>query len=95
MTNETNEDVKKGNYVYYARIIPQCGIYDVLDLKIQNVNDKYFTGTDKKDKKSYIFSYKNIDNCIFTHRGDALSKVLLAQNGNESVLSSETYYEEY
>ena len=44
--------VNKGDIIYYARIMPNLGIFDVYELKIRTVADTYFVGTDKRDKKS-------------------------------------------
>lgn len=45
MTKE-EANLHKGDYVYFARIIPKQGIYDVLDLKIRTVEDTYFVAQD-------------------------------------------------
>lgn len=42
--------LKKKDIVYYTRIIPNCGIYDLCELKVRGVYDGYFTGMDKHDK---------------------------------------------
>lgn len=42
--------MKKGDIVYYTRIIPSVGIYDLLELKIRTVADEYFAGMEKRDK---------------------------------------------
>ena len=60
-----NEIYKIGNTIYYARIMPTLGIYDVCELKIRTVADTYFVGTDKRDKRAYLFSYNAVGKCIF------------------------------
>ena len=89
-----NEIYKIGDIVYYARIMPTLGIYDVCELKIRTVSDTYFVGTDKRDKRAYLFSYNAVGKCIFSNRKDAVEKVITAEENSPKV-SKETYYEEY
>lgn len=89
-----NEIHKIGDIVYYARIMPTLGIYDVCELKIRTVTDTYFVGTDKRDKRAYLFSYNAVGKCIFSNRKEAVHKVITAEESSPKV-SKETYYEEY
>ena len=89
-----NEIHKIGDIVYYARIMPTLGIYDVCELKIRTVTDTYFVGTDKRDKRAYLFSYNAVGKCIFSNRKDAVEKAITAEEDSPKV-SKETYYEEY
>ena len=89
-----NEIHKIGEIVYYARIMPTLGIYDVCELKIRTVTDTYFVGTDKRDKRAYLFSYNAVGKCIFSNRKDAVEKAITAEEDSPKV-SKETYYEEY
>ena len=89
-----NEIHKIGDIVYYARIMPTLGTYDVCELKIRTVTDTYFVGTDKRDKRAYLFSYNAVGKYIFSNRKDAVEKVITAEESSPKV-SKETYYEEY
>ena len=89
-----NEIYKIGDIVYYARIMPTLGIYDVCELKIRTITDTYFVGTDKRDKRAYLFSYNAVGKCIFSNRKDAVEKVIMAEENSPKV-SKERYYEEY
>ena len=86
--------LKKKDIVYYARIIPNTGIYEVCELIVRTIADDYFAGMDKRDKRTYLFGYNAIDDTVFVDRKDALSKVKIAES-NKKDISSETYYEEY
>ena len=86
--------LKRNDIVYYARIIPNTGIYEVCELIIRTVADDYFAGMDKRDKRTYLFGYNAINNTVFVDRKDALNKVKIAES-NKKDISSETYYEEY
>ena len=89
-----SNELQIGDIVYYARIMPTLGIYDVCELKIRTVADTYFVGTDKRDKRAYLFSYNAVENCIFSNRKDAVEKAIVAEENSPKV-SKETYYEEY
>ena len=89
-----NEIHKIGDVVYYARIMPTLGIYDVCELKIRTITDTYFVGMDKRDKRAYLFSYNAVGKYIFSNRKDAVEKVIVTEESSPKV-SKETYYEEY
>ena len=88
------DKIRKNDIVYYARIMPRLGIFDVYDLKVRTIADTYFVAIDKRDKKSYLFNYNEIGKIVFTNRKEALNKTKEAEK-NKPKVSTETYYEEY
>ena len=86
--------LNKGDIVYYARIQKKNGTYDLCELKIRTVEDTYFAGVDKKDKRAYLFGYNALGDYVFQDKGEALKKVKNAEKDKVEV-SNETYYEEY
>lgn len=90
----TKEDIQKGNIVYYTRILPGVGIYDLCELKIRTVEETYFCGSDKHDKHAYLFGYNSLNKTIFTDRKGALLVIHNAEN-NAPKVSDEKEYEEY
>lgn len=40
--------IKKKDVLYYTRIIPNCGIYDVFEVKVRSVYDDYFVALEKE-----------------------------------------------
>lgn len=48
------ESVKVKDILYYARIIPTVGIFDVCQLIIRTVRKDYFVGCDKVDKHAIL-----------------------------------------
>lgn len=86
--------LKKKDIVYYAKIIPNCGIYEVCELKIRTVEDGWFVGIEKRDKHTYLLNNSEIGKSVFMDRQDALDKVKAAEK-NKKAVSNETYYEEY
>ena len=85
----------KGDIIYYARIMPNLGIFDVYELKIRTIEDTYFVGTDKRDKRAFLLPYSAIGEYVFIDRKDAVDKATIAEENNKKVVSTETYYEEY
>lgn len=90
----TKEDVHKKNILYYARAIPQTGIFEVCELIIRTIEEDYFVGSDKRDRHAYLFSYSDLDKTVFKDRKTALHKVKEAEK-NRSTVKHKTYYEEY
>lgn len=94
MTLLKNDDIKKGDIVYYARILPPVGIYEVCELMIRSLYDDCFVGVDKRDKHSYSFSYNRLNDIVFSDRKVCLQKVIEAEK-NAPQVSDEREYEEY
>ena len=90
-----SNELKKGDIIYYARIMPNLGIFDVYELKIRTIEDTYFVGTDKRDKKAFLLPYSAIGEYVFVSRKDAVDMATNAEENNKKVISTETYYEEY
>ena len=84
----------KGDIIYYARIMPNLGIFDVYELKIRTIEDTYFVGTGKRNKKAFLLPYSAIGEYVFVSRKDAVDKAIVAEE-NAPKVSKETYYEEY
>lgn len=86
--------LNKKDILFYARIIPTVGIYDVCELIVRTVTDNWFTGMDKRDRHVYMFCYEDLGNKVFENGKDALKVVHEAEKNKQNV-SEETYYEEY
>ena len=86
--------MNKGDKIYYARIIQNVGIYEVIDLKVRMISDDWFSATEKRTHKAFIFSNKDIGVIVFTNREQTLELVLEAEK-NKKPISNEKYYEEY
>ena len=81
--------MKKGDIYYYARIIPNAGIYDLLEVKIRSVYETYFVGLEKFGKQAFLFNYSDIDKILFKNRKIALKAVKEAEKNKKEI-----YYEE-
>ena len=95
LSKSDGSQLTKGNIVYYARIMPNLGIFDVYDVKIRTVADTWFSGVEKRDKKVFLFPYSAMDEYVFLNRKDAVDVATNAEENNKKVISTETYYEEY
>lgn len=95
-TLEYNEEygIRKGQEVYYARCLTNCGVYDVLDLKIRTITDSYFVGTEKTTRQAFLFGYSNLERIVFKNRKDAVAYAKQAEKTGKKV-SSERCYEEF
>lgn len=92
----TKDDLHKGDKVYYARIMPNLGLYEVCELKIRTVEDDYYVGLEEKTKRAHLFSYKSFDKgTVFKDRKECLAKVKEAEKHKKKDVSQERYYEEY
>lgn len=86
--------LKKGDRLFYARILPTVRIYDVCEIIVRTVRDTYFVGVDKRDKRAYLFYFDDIDTILFKDRNSALEKVQVAES-NLPKEKCEIDYEEY
>ena len=88
--------LNKGDTVYYARIIPSTGIYDLCELKIRTIYPDSFVGVDKHSKQALVCSLSDCDETIFERREDALCVVKEAEkNKKEFTKEVENDEEEY
>lgn len=87
--------LNKNDVVFYARILPNSGIYDVLELKIRTIESNWFVGIEKRDKQAFLFAYTAIDKMVFADRGKALEIVKAAESNKKEIVNDEIYYEEY
>ena len=71
--------IKKKQVVYWARIIPAVGIYEVYELKIRTVTDTWFVGIEKRDKQAFLLNLSEIGKTIFEERDKALQVVKEAE----------------
>lgn len=75
MPENENINIKVGDYIYWARVIPKLNMYDVLDLKVRAVTDTYVTAVDTRNKQAYPFGFKCFGKIVFTNRSEAVEIV--------------------
>ena len=79
-------NIRKGDVWYFARIIPRNSIYEVCELKIRTITEDYIVGIDKHDKHAHLINNLEIPKLLFKNRKDALSKVKLAEKGDDYIV---------
>lgn len=89
-----NKEIKKSDVIYYARVMPTVGLYEIIELKVRTVAEDYIVGIDKNTKHAFMFYFDDINRTIFFDRNEAL-KVVKAAEKNGKKVSDEKYYEEY
>lgn len=86
--------MNKGDKIYFARILPRVGIYDVCDLKVRMVAETWFSAIDNRSKQTFLFNNKDIGKIVFYKREEALEVVKAAEKNKKEIVG-ETYYEEF
>lgn len=95
MIRQDSCNLKIGDIVYYARILPTTYTYEVVEMGIRTLGDSYFVGVEVgHDRHTYLLDYDSIENLVFIKRNDALKKVKEAQK-NATPQKIEKDYEEY
>ena len=71
--------MQRKDIVYYARIQPTLGVYEVLELIVRVVENGWFSAMDKRDKRVYLFTDKDLNKTVFADRKEALTLVKEAE----------------
>ena len=72
-------ELTKGQKVYYARVFPQIGMFELIDLKVVTIEDTWFTGAEQRTKQTYLFGMNSINKTVFLDRQEALELVIETQ----------------
>ena len=78
--------MKRKDIVYYARIQPTLGVYEVLELIIRVVETGWFSAMDKRDKRVYLFADKDLSKTVFADRKEALEIVKSAEKNKKKLV---------
>lgn len=70
--------MKKGDTLWYARCL--VGLFDMCELFIRTIDEDFFVGVDKKDKRAYLLSYDDIGKYVFKNRADALEVLKIEES---------------
>ena len=69
----------KGDHLFYGEVVKSCGIFEVHEISIRTIADTYFVGVDTETHKAYVFSYDQLNECLFNFRIDAANYVKVKQ----------------
>lgn len=78
--------MQRKDIVYYARIQPTLGVYEVLELIVRVVEMGWFSAMDKRDKRVYLFADKDLNKTVFTDRKEALTLVKEAEKNKKKLI---------
>ena len=73
MTKEQYDNLKKGDSLHFARIMPSFGYYEIHDVHLVTKYDDHCTVTEKKTKQSFLFNMNNILKSLYINRNEALN----------------------
>lgn len=85
LSNIIYENLKKGDIVFYSRVLPKNNYYKVMDLRIVSIYNNYCTGTDLKTKQTYVFDRKLAEEALFYNKKDALYYLDAIKKRNDKV----------
>lgn len=89
------KDMKKKDTIYYARILPKTNTYDLCELSVRTVADKWFVAIDKRDKHAFYFNNCDVGKTVFYDREEALNKVREAEKSvQQKTEDAYTFYYE-
>ena len=78
-------DLKKKDTVYYVRVIPSAGIYDLCELSVRTIEEDYFVGVEKQhDRHAFLLHNDRFGKTVFKDRKTAL-KALKEYKKSEEV----------
>ena len=81
------EDFEIGDYVYFARIIPSCDVYELKNLKLRTVDHDagWFVGLDAKTKGAYLFQAADVGKSVFLSESTAKDVIKEAKKNRKEV----------
>lgn len=65
MEDEFINSIKEGSIYFWAHIIPQVDLAEVVPLKICQVHEKYIRACSEKTGKTFILDYNMIKNSVY------------------------------
>lgn len=68
---ETQVNSQDGDRIYYARIMPLCGVCMVQNLRVKKITDTYITAIDEKVGTTQLISTKYIGVLLFKYKAEA------------------------
>jgi len=80
-----SNNLKIGQMVYWTRVHPSLGIYDLYDLRIRCVDTDWISAVDNKTKQAYLFPNSDIGRTVFEDRKQALKYVKDAKKNSNPV----------
>lgn len=83
ITIHAKNNESKGTDVYYARIIPNCGICYVQELQVRYIYEDMFSAVDKLTKNAQLLNNSMLGESVFLLRKEANDLVKLAEKSGK------------
>lgn len=85
MTKEQYDNLKKGDILHFARIMPRLGYYECHEVIVAAKYDDHCTVAEKKTKQSFIFLTSKALEHLYIKRNDALEYLKEVKKNNKDV----------
>lgn len=85
MTQLQYEDIQKGDTLYFARIMPRFGYYEIHNVVMVTKYDDHCTVCETKTKQSFLLLKNDINEKLYTNRDDALTYLREEENKNKDI----------
>lgn len=72
MTKTEYDEIEKGDPLFYARVMPELGYYEIHNVTLVTKQDDYCTVTEGKTKQMFLFIKKDIYSRLYLKRAEAL-----------------------
>ena len=77
--------MKIGDTVYLCIVVPNCGIYDILQLTLRTVEETWAVGVDEHTKQAYLFGFNMVGSYVFAEHYTAQEALLQFRNKEEEL----------
>ena len=85
MTKLEYEEIQKGDSLYFARIMPSFGYYEIHDVVLVTKYDDHCSVCELKTKQSFIFNLKTLQDQLYVDREEALAYIKEMKKKNKDV----------
>ena len=85
MTQVEYDEIQKGDQLYFARIMPSFGYYEIHDVIVVTKYDDHCCVCELKTKQSFIFNLKTLQEQLYLDRDEALAYLKKKQKENKNV----------
>ena len=85
MTQLEYEEIQKGDSLYFARIMPSFGYYEIHDVVLVTKYEDHCSVCELKTKQSFIFNLKNLCEHLYVGKEEALTYLKDTKKKNKDV----------
>lgn len=85
MTQAEYNELQKGDPLYFARVMPRSGYYEIHDVIMVTKYDDHCTVCELKTKQSFMFNQNDIYQRLYLNREEALEYLKEQQEKNKNM----------